>query len=77
MASLDLAKEILAGCLFVPKETISDDADINSLGELDSLTFEMIVMEIERHIGGEVDPVRLLGLQTVSDLAAMLEKEGA
>ncbi|KAB2672665.1 acyl carrier protein [Brucella intermedia] len=71
------AKNILAGCLFIPAETIPDSADIGSLGELDSLTFELIVLEIEKHIGRQVDPIALLEMQSVADLAELLRKEKA
>lgn len=72
--SVEQAKELLSGCLFIPVESIKDNSDITALGELDSLTFEMIVMEIEKHIKREVDPVKLLEMQSVKDLALMLEK---
>lgn len=75
MTPLDHAQNILSGCLFIPKETISADADINTLGELDSLTFELIVMEIEKHIGRPVDPIKLIELQSVQDLAALIEQD--
>jgi acyl carrier protein len=68
------AKDILAGCLFVPRERIDADADIASIGEIDSLSFEMIVLELQRRIGGDVDPMQLLELRTVRDLAAILEQ---
>lgn len=71
------AKNILAGCLFIPVNKISDTADIGSLGELDSLTFELIVMEVENQIGREVDPIALLEMQSVKDLAELLGKESA
>lgn len=77
MNSMEQAKKILSGCLFIPVESINDDADINSLGELDSLTFEMIVMEIEKVIQCEVDPIKLLEMQSVRDLASMLAQETA
>ncbi|WP_434778175.1 acyl carrier protein [Neisseria sp. Ec49-e6-T10] len=71
---LQQAKEILSGCLFIPVEKIDDDATIHSVQELDSLTFEMIVMEIEKAIGKEVDPMDLLELTCVKDLARILEQ---
>jgi len=73
MNALEKAKSILAGALFVPVEKISDDASINSLDELDSLNFELIVVEIEKHLGHDVDPVKLLEMRSVKDLAAILE----
>lgn len=68
------AKEILSGCLFTPIEKISDDMTISSINEIDSLTFEMIIMETEKRIQHEVDPMLLLELRSVRDLAAILEK---
>lgn len=67
------AKEILSGCLFIPVEKISDDMTINSINEIDSLTFEMIIMEIEKRIQREADPMMLLELRSVRDLATILE----
>lgn len=71
---IEKAKSILSGCLFIPVESIADDADIGSIGEMDSLSFELIVMEIEKNIGHEVDPVALLEMQSVTDLADLLSK---
>lgn len=73
MNGLEQAKEILAGCCFVPKEKIDPDAEISSIGELDSLTFEMIVLEIEQRLGRTVEPMQLLEMRSVKDLAAILE----
>lgn len=69
------AKEILSGSLFIPAQNIPDNADISSLGELDSLTFELIVLEIEKNIGREADPIALLELRTVNDIAILLQEE--
>jgi acyl carrier protein len=73
MNALEKAKSILAGALFIPAEKISDDASINSLDEIDSLNFELIVVELEKHLGHDVDPVKLLEMRSVKDLAAILE----
>lgn len=68
------AKEILSGSLFIAVDSIPDEAHISSLGELDSLTFELIVLEIEKNIGREADPIALLELSTVKDIALLLEE---
>ena len=75
MNTMDQAKEILSGCLFVPKEKIDDNATLGELGELDSLGFEMIVLEIEKVLGHEVDPMQLLEMRSVKDLAQLLENK--
>ncbi len=55
---------------------IGDDADISAVKPMDSLAFESLVLEIERHLGVEFDVVRLIGVKSVRDLAAVLEKAG-
>lgn len=69
------AKEILSGCLFVPVEKIPDNGTLNNIKQLDSLTFESIVIELEKTIGHEVDAMDLLELRSVEDLTTLLEKE--
>lgn len=74
MNYLEEAKRILSGCLFIPVDKIADDDDINSANQIDSLNFALIVMEVEEFIQAEVDPLDLLELRTVRDLATILEK---
>ncbi len=68
------AKNILSGCLFIPEEKIDADAEIHSIKGLDSLSFETIILEIERRTGREIDPVELLQMHSVKDLARLLEQ---
>lgn len=74
MNALDEAKEVLSGCLFIPKEKIGDDASIQSIKQMDSLSFATVVLEIEGRVGREIDAVDLLGLRTVRDIAGLLER---
>ncbi len=74
MNTLDDARRILSGCLFIPEEKIDADASINALQSMDSLAFEMIVLEVERYMHREVDPMELMELHSVRDLAGLLEK---
>ena len=67
-AETDLGAKVYPG-----RKKISDDMTINSINEIDSLTFEMIIMEIEKRIQREADPMLLLELRSVRDLAAILE----
>jgi acyl carrier protein len=73
MDTLQEAKQILSACLFVPVEKIGDDDDINTVQEMDSLSFGMIVTEVEKRTGRDVDPMRLIELRSVRDLAALLQ----
>lgn len=74
MSALQEAKEILSGCLFVPTERIGDDASLQSIKELDSLSFAAIATELEERLGRPMDPVDLIRLRTVRDLASLLER---
>ena len=75
MDFIDEAKDILSGCFFIPKETIDAKAEISSIKTLDSLSFEMLVMEVEARTGKPVDPVIFLDLRTVEDLANILRDQ--
>ncbi|AGH49879.1 MULTISPECIES: acyl carrier protein [Sphingomonadales] len=68
------ARKILSGCLFVPIEKIGADDAINAAQEVDSLNFALIVVEMENFLKAEVDPVDLLEMRTVRDLARILER---
>jgi acyl carrier protein len=74
MQSLDTAKEVLAEALFIHKDRISDDAALNEVKPLDSLAFEALILALEEKTGKEVDAVNLIGIQTVRDLAGVIEK---
>ena len=73
MSALADAKEILATCLFVPADSIADDAVITDIKSIDSLAFETIMLEVEERTGRDVDPIKMLELSTVADLAGMLD----
>lgn len=75
MSHINLAKEILSACLYISKDDIPDDGTLSDLGMLDSLTFQLIVNEIEEKTQREVNPIQLLNVQTVKDLAELLKPE--
>lgn len=66
------AKGLIADCLLVPMEHISDDAQIGDLRGLDSMMFEGILLAIEEHIGAEIDVMDIVQLRTVRDVAHVL-----
>ena len=75
MSTLNDAKNILAKCLFVPADSIADDAVIMEIKAVDLLAFETMMLEVEESTGKTIDPVALLELVTVADLAKMLDPE--
>lgn len=69
------AKEILAKNLNIPIESITDDARLTSLEQLDSFNFEAVVLALEAFLGHKIDAVDLLHLRSVQDVAKLLEKK--
>ncbi len=70
--SIDEAKNILAKCLFVNPDSIEDDDVIAEIKPIDSLAFETIMLEVEESTGQPVNPIDILQLQTVADLAKII-----
>lgn len=73
MSEIETVKEILSSAFFIPVSSIRDDDLLGNIKGMDSLSFEGLILEIERTTGREPDPLRLLEIKTVSDLAAMIE----
>ncbi|WP_114240750.1 acyl carrier protein [Dyella sp. C9] len=74
MIALQKAKKILSGSLFIPVEMIGDDASLQSIKELDSISFATIATELEDLLGKSIDPVDLISLHTVRDLAELIDR---
>ncbi|MDX3884671.1 MAG: acyl carrier protein [Sphingomonas sp.] len=72
MNSMQQAKELLSGCLFLPIEKIPDDANIQEIEKLDSLSFTTVIAEIEDKIGREMEPTEIVNLRTVRDIADLI-----
>ncbi len=72
---VDEAKNILAKCLFVNPDQIESDDIIAEIKSIDSLAFETIMLEVEEFTGQSVEPLDILELQTVADLAKILAKK--
>lgn len=74
-SAIDRARHMLSVALLLPVEKIDENADLRSLEKMDSLSFEMVVAQIEVALHREIDPLELLKLTSVRDLAALLERE--
>lgn len=69
--------DIVATALLVPHEKVRLDAPLAASGDFDSLSFEIIIVAIEQELGYEIDPIQLLDISTLNDLAPLLEAAGA
>ncbi len=73
MDSLLETRNIFSRALFIPAESISANDVLLELKGMDSLAFETIVVEIEDATGCEIDVAQAVGVETVADLAQLLE----
>jgi acyl carrier protein len=73
VGELQTIKDIIARAFFIPASTIADDTNISDIKGMDSLSFEALLLEIERVTGEEPDPVALMQVRTVSDLAQLIQ----
>lgn len=69
-----LAKSIIAKSLNIPESDIKSTHTINDLKEIDSVEFATIVATIEKHTHKPLSIEDLLTLDTISQLAKILEK---
>ena len=72
--ALATIQRIIAEALMIPADSIHADDPIANLKNIDSLSFEMIIVGIETETSSKIDPVDLMPLQTVGDLTVLLEK---
>lgn len=63
---------ILAECLMIPASDIRLEDHIDRLKNMDSLSFEMVIVAMETESGKTIEPMRLMTLKTVHDLADLL-----
>lgn len=72
LSEIETVKGILSSAFFMPVGSIRSDDRLENIKGMDSLSFEALILEIERVTGQEPDPLRLLEIKTISDLAAMI-----
>ena len=72
-AALAKVQSIIAEALMVPAASIGANDAIASLPNIDSLSFEMIVVSMESATGKTIDPLQLLPVKTVTDLTKLLQ----
>jgi acyl carrier protein len=67
-------QRIISESLLIPADGIRAADPITGLKNIDSLTFEMIVVAMETECGKSIDPMSLMSLKTVGDLADLLAR---
>lgn len=66
-------KKILAEALQISVEDIKDNDSLDAYGKLDSLSFERLVLQVEKFLGFRIKAIDLLKLSTVQELADYMD----
>lgn len=74
MTAVGEAKEILAKAMFVSLDRFEDDTDFRRMPEMDSLSFEALILEIETRVGRDIDLTKLINVRTVRDLSDLMNE---
>lgn len=71
---LEIAQNMLSGCLFIPQDYLKADTQIIAIPGFDSISFETLLAQIEDFIGEDIEYQPIIEIKTVQDLANFLEK---
>ncbi|THU01948.1 acyl carrier protein [Lampropedia puyangensis] len=71
---LPTIQRIISESLLIPADRIALENPIAGLHNIDSLSFEMIIVAMEAESGKSIEPENLMPLKTVGDLADLLNK---
>lgn len=73
MNHIDTVRRLIAESLLIPADSIHADDELAQLKNIDSLTFEMILVAIETETGKAIEPMDLMQIRTVGELARLLD----
>ena len=68
------ARALLADALGLPEQDLPAEARIGSLDQWDSLAHARILLALEEHIGKMLDAEEAAVIESLSDIAATLER---
>ncbi len=69
---LQLARQLVATALELDEDNIDAQAQIVELPGFDSLAYEWLVAGVEEHMDRDIDPLMMVSIDTVADLAGAL-----
>ncbi len=74
MSTIERVRQVVASVLRVPAESVIGDARLTELAELDSLSLAEIAAALDEEFGVRVPGDDLTTVQTVAELAAVVER---
>jgi acyl carrier protein len=74
MIGREQARELLAEAVNADTGAVPDDARIGLLEQWDSLAHLRLILAIEAKIGRLLDPDEIMGVESLDDVAALLNR---
>jgi acyl carrier protein len=75
MIGREQARELLAEAVNADTGAVPDDARIGLLEQWDSLAHLRLILAIETKIGRLLDPDEIMGVESLDDVAALLNRK--
>lgn len=76
MSALATARRLLAEALALAEDKLPADARIGALEQWDSLAHTRMLLALEEHLGKPLDAEDAVKIESLSDIAAAIEKRG-
>ena len=76
MSVLATARRLLAEALALAEDKVPADARIGALEQWDSLAHTRMLLALEEHLGKPLDAEDAVRIESLSDIAAAIEKRG-
>jgi acyl carrier protein len=70
---LEHARQLLAGALELAPDKVPDSARLGVPEAWDSLGHMRLILALEAKLGRELDPDQVVGIESLSDIAALLD----
>lgn len=71
------AKALLADAVGISETEIPDDARVTNYGGWDSIVHLRLLLAIEAHLGRELDSEEAIGIESLQDVAALLNRQSS
>ena len=73
MSAAILAKRLLADAAGLDEAAIPEDARVGSFEQWESLVHMRLLLAVEEHLGRELDPDEVAGIESLAEIEALLQ----
>jgi acyl carrier protein len=76
MSAMSAARQLLAEALALPEGDLPAQARIGAIEQWDSLAHTRILVAIEERLGKPLDAEEAIAIESLDDIAALLQRRG-